>query len=103
MASSLTAEIAVRQSGTAAAQPGRVSALAAGFRADRRRQTAISIALIGPLVAFIMFAFVLPLGTMLFYAVNNPEVRYALPRTLEALQSWDGSAPPPAAAYEARG
>lgn len=102
MASSMTAEIAVRQSsGTAAALPGRASTLAAGFRADRRRQTVISIALIGPLVAFIVFAFVLPLGTMLFYAVNNPEVRNALPRTLEALQSWDGSAPPPAAAYDA--
>ncbi|MGN7295444.1 ABC transporter permease [Rhizobium sp. SAFR-030] len=59
------------------------------------------MALIGPLVAFIVFAFVLPLGTMLFYAINNPEVRNALPRTLEVLKSWDGASDPPAAAYEA--
>lgn len=102
MASSMTTEIDVRQSfGSAAAQPGRASALAAGFRADRRRQTMISIALIGPLVAFIVFAFVLPLGTMLFYAVNNPEVRNALPRTLEVLRSWDGATAPPADAFDA--
>lgn len=98
----MISDLEVRQSSrTAAAQPARSSALAAGFRADRRRQTVISIALIGPLVAFIVFAFVLPLSTMLFYAVNNPEVRHALPRTIEALGSWDGAAPPPAAAFDA--
>lgn len=101
MAGSMTSDLAVRQSFGTAAQPGRVSALAAGLRADARRKSAISIALIGPLVAFIVFAFVLPLGTMLFYAINNPEVRNALPRTIEALQPWDGTSPPPAAAYEA--
>ncbi len=102
MAGSVTSELAVRQSpGAAAAQPGRALALAAGFRADRKRQRLISVMLIGPLVAFIVFAFVLPLGTMLFYAVNNPEVRNALPQTLEVLKTWDGSGPPPAAAFDA--
>lgn len=72
-----------------------------GFRADRRRQTLISLCLVGPLVAFILFAFVLPLATMLFYAVNNPEVRKALPGTLEVLRSWDGVAPVPDRAFEA--
>nr|WP_275791418.1 ABC transporter permease [Rhizobium gei] len=61
----------------------------------------ISVMLIGPLVAFIVFAFVLPLGTMLFYAVNNPEVRNALPQTLEVLKTWDGSGPPPPEAFDA--
>ncbi|MDS7594007.1 ABC transporter permease [Agrobacterium tumefaciens] len=98
----MTSELAVRQSsGAAAAQPACASALAAGFRADRKRQRLISVMLIGPLVAFIVFAFVLPLGTMLFYAVNNPEVRNALPQTLEVLKTWDGSGPPPAAAFDA--
>jgi putative spermidine/putrescine transport system permease protein len=102
MAGSVTSELAVRQApGAAAAQPARALALAAGFRADRKRQRLISVMLIGPLVAFIVFAFVLPLGTMLFYAVNNPEVRNALPQTLEVLKTWDGSGPPPAAAFDA--
>ncbi|UXS05371.1 ABC transporter permease [Agrobacterium tumefaciens] len=102
MAGSVTSGIMVRQpSGAAAGRPGRASALAAGFRADRRRQRMISLALIGPLVAFIVFAFVLPLGTMLFYAVNNPEVRGALPRTLEALRTWDGRSDPPSLAFDA--
>lgn len=76
-------------------------ALKTGFRADRRRQMLISLFLVGPLVAFILFAFVLPLATMLFYAVNNPEVRKALPGTLEVLRSWDGAAPVPDTAFEA--
>ncbi len=67
MARAMTSDLPMRQpSGAAVARPARISELAAGFRADKRRQTVISIALIGPLVAFIVFAFVLPLATMLF-------------------------------------
>ncbi|MFD1329114.1 ABC transporter permease [Mycoplana ramosa] len=84
-----------------AADGQRVSALATGFRADRRRQTIVSLVLIGPLVAFIVFAFVLPLGTMLFHAINNPEVRNAFPTTLASLEDWDGVDTPPDAAFEA--
>jgi len=102
MARAMTSDLPTRQpSGAAVARPARISALAAGFRADKRRQTIISIALIGPLVAFIVFAFVLPLATMLFYAINNPEVRNALPKTLVALETWDGHSALPPSAYDA--
>ncbi|KRD72110.1 ABC transporter permease [Ensifer sp. ENS10] len=87
--------------GAADGRPGRVSALATGFRADRRRQTIGSLVLIGPLVVFIVFAFVLPLGTMLFHAINNPEVRNAFPMTLASLEDWDGMGTPPDAAFDA--
>ncbi|WP_105431542.1 ABC transporter permease [Neorhizobium sp. T6_25] len=102
MAGAMTSDLPMRQpSGAAAAHPARTSSLAAGFRADRRRQTVISLGLIGPLVAFIVFAFVLPLATMLFYAINNPEVRNALPQTLAALETWDGQSVVPPSAYDA--
>ncbi|ANH07633.1 ABC transporter permease (plasmid) [Shinella sp. HZN7] len=102
MARAMTSDVLLRpRAGAADGQQGRVSALAAGFRADRRRQTIVSLVLIGPLVAFIVFAFVLPLGTMLFHAINNPEVRNALPMTLASLEGWDGVDTPPDAAFEA--
>lgn len=102
MAGAMTSDLPMRQpSGAADAHPARASSLAAGFRADRRRQMVISIGLIGPLVAFIIFAFVLPLATMLFYAINNPEVRNALPKTLAALETWDGQSAVPPSAYDA--
>lgn len=93
--------LAGQPSGAGLTGPRSGIALKTGFRADRRRQTLISLCLVGPLVAFILFAFVLPLATMLFYAVNNPEVRKALPGTLEVLRSWDGVAPVPDRAFEA--
>ncbi len=92
----------LRQSSRAAASSSeRAATLLAGFKANRRRQTLTSIVLIGPLVAFIMFAFVVPLGMILFYAVDNPEVRNALPQTIATLKSWDGDDKPPQAAFDA--
>lgn len=102
MASAMTSDLLTQQpEGAAVAHHERSSTLASGFRADKRRQTVVSLMLIGPLVVFIVFAFVLPLITMLFYAINNPEVRTALPQTLAALHSWDGAGQPPPAAYDA--
>lgn len=92
---------ALHSPGASVARSERDASLIMGYRADKRRQMLTALALIGPLVAFIGFAFVLPLVTMLFYAINNPEVRQALPRTLEALQTWDGTTPVPASAFEA--
>ncbi|WP_448955512.1 ABC transporter permease subunit [Labrys neptuniae] len=94
--------VADQLSGPAAdARPDKLRALGKGFRRERRRQTLVSVLLVAPLVAFIMAAFILPLGSMLFYAVNNPEVRTALPRTIEVLKAWDGRQAPPEAAFEA--
>lgn len=78
---------------------GRISA--SGYRRDIQRQRMISAALVTPLVAFIMLAFILPLGSMLFFAVSNPEVRQAMPKTIAALDRWDGTSDVPVQAYEA--
>lgn len=60
-----------------------------------------SFLLVSPLILFILFLFILPLGSMLFYAVNNPEIRLALPNTVAALETWDGGALPSEEAFAA--
>jgi putative spermidine/putrescine transport system permease protein len=61
----------------------------------------ISVALVAPLILFIVLAFVAPLATVLFYAVNNAEVRTALPSTVAQLDLWTGGELPPSGAFAA--
>ncbi|NLC37527.1 MAG: ABC transporter permease [Alcaligenaceae bacterium] len=71
-----------------------------GPRAENRRRLR-AFALIAPLAIFLLAIFVVPIATLLFRAVDNPEVVEGLPRTIEALADWDGSSTPPDAAYMA--
>jgi putative spermidine/putrescine transport system permease protein len=65
----------------------------------RKRVTAM--ALIAPLMIFLLVTFVAPIVILLKRAIENPEVANVLPRTIVALASWDRVAAPPAAAYAA--
>ncbi len=65
----------------------------------RKRVTAI--ALIAPLMIFLLVTFVMPIVLLLKRAVENPEIATALPRTVRALTHWDRIAAPPPAAYAA--
>lgn len=47
-----------------------------------------------PLLAFVVVAFIAPLGSMLVRSFYEPHVADALPRTLAALRAWDGSSVP---------
>ena len=47
-----------------------------------------------PLLAFLLFAFVAPIATMLFRSVHNPTVGELIPATLEQLAEWDGEGLP---------
>jgi putative spermidine/putrescine transport system permease protein len=58
-------------------------------RAERRRRLA-AFALVSPLLVFLIISFIVPIGQMLLRSVDNPQVVQALPRTLEALEGWDG-------------
>jgi putative spermidine/putrescine transport system permease protein len=69
-------------------------------RADRRRKLR-ALALTMPLLVFLLVFFLVPLGSLLVRAVENPEVADVLPRTGQALADWDRTSPPPAAAYAA--
>ncbi|OYT95040.1 MAG: polyamine ABC transporter substrate-binding protein [Pseudomonas sp. PGPPP3] len=58
-------------------------------------------ALILPLVLFLVLVFLVPIVALLVKSVGNPEVVGALPRTVAALQQWDGKALPAEPAYQA--
>ena len=47
-----------------------------------------------PLVAFVGFSFLFPLGTMLSRSVYDPLVADTLPETLALLEEWDGETLP---------
>ncbi len=58
-------------------------------------------ALILPLVLFLLLIFLVPIVALLYKSVGNSEVVGTLPRTLEAVASWDGKALPGEPAYQA--
>lgn len=65
----------------------------------RKRMTAI--ALIAPLVIFLLVVFVAPIAILLKRAIENPEIADGLPQTVSALKKWDRNGTPPDAAYVA--
>lgn len=69
-------------------------------RAERRHQFS-DFVLVAPLLAFIVLSFAVPIGLMLYRAVNNPEVADNLPDTTGLLQSWDGVGIPDEATFAA--
>ena len=69
-------------------------------RAERRRNLLFG-ALILPLALVVLVAFIWPIGSLLTIGVDNPEIHDNLPRTLAALEDWNGSAPPAEAAFRA--
>lgn len=71
------------------------------LRLVKRKQQAAALALIAPLVIFLLIVFVVPVMTLLGRAVDNPEVVRAFPTTVDALSDWPQGAPVPEAAYTA--
>ena len=54
-----------------------------------RNQKLRALALIAPLLFFVLLSFVLPIAKMLYKSVENDIVADTLPMTVEALQGWD--------------
>lgn len=78
----------------------RINVFLAVRRAARpARRSAFSLAL--PLLVFLAVVFVAPILYLLVTAVANPETREVLPRTLAALESWDGTSTPAEPVYAA--
>ena len=65
--------------------------LRASLNRALRRQKFRALLLIAPLLLFVLFSFVAPIGDMLFRSVENQMVGETLPRTLAALPTWDAS------------
>lgn len=81
--------------------PGEVSSLGARLRRAERLRRWKAVALVAPLLVFLFVTFAIPIGGMLWRSVVDTEVAPILPRTLAALEDWDGRAPPGEAAFDA--
>ncbi|EPX85814.1 ABC transporter permease [Salipiger mucosus] len=66
-----------------------------------RMQKIRALALIAPLLIFVLVSFIAPIADMLFRSVENQIVSETLPRTTEALGSWDGEGMPSEDVFEA--
>ncbi|MBB4287474.1 ABC transporter permease [Roseospira goensis] len=65
-----------------------------------RRQKLVAVALVLPLLGFILVTFLAPIGMMLFRAVDNPVLQEQIPRTVALLDAeWDGASVPDEAVF----
>lgn len=62
---------------------------------ELRRRRWRSFLFVTPLLAFLLFAFVAPITTMLYRSVHDPVVVNLIPKTVDALSEWDGANIPP--------
>ncbi|MGY4362893.1 putative spermidine/putrescine transport system permease protein [Bradyrhizobium sp. i1.3.1] len=69
-------------------------------RVERRRKLR-AFTLVLPLLLFILIAFILPIGRMMFNAVHDDTLLKLMPRTTAALTAWDGKDLPDESAYVA--
>ncbi len=79
------------------AEPNLKQRLARAERVNKLK----SQALILPLLLFVLLTFLIPIASLLWRSVENPEVVNTLPRTLAALAAWDGRGLPADPAYQA--
>jgi putative spermidine/putrescine transport system permease protein len=78
-----------------------MAALKRELKAAHARKRTVALLMIAPLAIFLLVIFVVPIGTLLTRAIENPEVADALPKTLAQLRDWDRRSAPPDAAYAA--
>ena len=64
-------------------------------RREMRRRKLTAFLFVLPLLAFLLFAFVAPIGTMLHRSFYNPVVANLIPQTLVALDDWERVELPP--------
>jgi len=89
-----SAEAAKAGSGPVLAADGRP--LKQTLRRTLRREKMRALALIAPLLLFVVITFIVPILSMLFRSVENQIVQNTMPGTVQAIQSWDeqGTEPP---------
>ena len=67
----------------------------------RARERTATLALLAPSVLFVGLLFVAPLGVFLTRSINNSEIPTWLPKTVAALETWNGVGLPDELAYRA--
>lgn len=63
-------------------------------RRNLRKRKYVALALVAPLLLFIVFSFVAPIASMLYRSIYNPDVIQMIPQTTVALSAWDGQDTP---------
>lgn len=66
-----------------------------------RMRSIRAMLLVLPMFAFLLVTFLTPIGAMLYRSIEDPELSAALPKTAAVLRKWDGTWPPPHAAFDA--
>lgn len=84
---------------SAAASSG--SSLQSRLRRAERAKRLRAFGLVLPLLGFLLFTFLIPIGGMLWRSVEDRDVAAALPRTLAALVGWNGKELPGEPVYAA--
>lgn len=69
-------------------------------RGELRRRRRTALLLVAPLLAFVVFAFVAPIASMLYRSVYNPTLVELIPKTIGQLEHWDGSKLPKPAIFQ---
>lgn len=77
------------------------STLARQMARTKRRAKLRALALIAPLMLFLVVVLVLPIGTLLVRGFDNGDAAALLPRTAEALSAWNGQDVPGEAMFAA--
>src|SRR5215468_432162 len=75
--------------------------LARGLARTERAVKLRAIALVLPLLVFLLLTFIGPIGALLTKSFVDTDVRRIFPRVVAALQDWDGKALPPEPAWVA--
>ena len=68
---------------------------------ERRNKQLKAVALVAPLVVFLLLTFLIPIVTLLKRSVDNPEVVTYLPKTTAQIAGWDRKALPSEAVFQA--
>ena len=63
------------------------------LKRSQRKQQLWALALVAPLVLFLLVNFLLPIGLILIHSVDDHEFKQAMPNVVEALKDWNGTLP----------
>ena len=72
-----------------------------GYKRAQRAEARRAFLLAVPLLVFLGLTFILPIVSLLWRSVDNPELRSAMPTLAAALADWDGRDLPPPQAFDA--
>jgi putative spermidine/putrescine transport system permease protein len=88
-------------SAEALAPTGETVSLGVKLRRAERRHKLRALGLVAPVLAFMVFVFVIPMASVLYYSVSSPEVLTIMPRVAAAMAEWDGAELPGEETYAA--